>query len=83
MEYADITGCKISKVSMPMLKSGYPARLAPTDYMIQVNNGKSWRRVRVICFSNVGSLYIRTKTGLLCVSETTMQIWLWNVTNAL
>ena len=83
MKYADITEFKISKAFMPMLKSGYPARLAPTDYMVKVKDSRLWRRVRVICFSNVGSLYIRTKTGLVGVDETTLQMWRWNETGSL
>jgi hypothetical protein len=75
MRYADITGFKISKTFTPILQSGYPARLAPTDYMIKVKGSRLWHRVRVICFSNVGSLYIRTKTGLTCVDDTILQEW--------
>lgn len=75
MEYADITGVKISKVPTPLRKSGLPARLFSTEYMIQAGGGKPWYRVRVIYFPHTAHLCIRTKTGLKYVSLTTLMAW--------
>lgn len=39
-------------------QSGYGKRL-PTQYMIK--RGTRWHRVYCVCYSNIGTLYIRTK----------------------
>jgi hypothetical protein len=37
---------------------GYGSKI-PTDWMIRIN--KRWHRVYVVCYSNVGTAYIKTK----------------------
>jgi len=44
-------------------RTGYGNKI-PTSWELQLAD-KRWRRVYVICYSNSGSAYIRTKGGLL------------------
>lgn len=40
--------------------TGYGSKI-PTSWMLQI--ARRWHRVYVICYSNCGSAYIRTKAG--------------------
>jgi hypothetical protein len=44
-------------------RTGYGNKI-PTSWELQLAD-KRWRRVYVICYSNAGSAYIRTKNGSL------------------
>lgn len=44
-------------------RTGYGNKL-PTSWMLQLD-GKRWHRVYVICWSNSGSAYVRSKGQLL------------------
>jgi len=44
-------------------RTGYGNKI-PTSWELQLTD-KRWRRVYVICYSNSGSAYIRTKAGRL------------------
>lgn len=44
-------------------RTGYGSKI-PTSWELQLAD-KRWRRVYVICYSNSGSAYIRTKDGRL------------------
>jgi hypothetical protein len=41
-------------------RTGYGSKI-PTSWMLQI--AKRWHRVYVICYSNSGSAYVRTKAG--------------------
>ena len=45
-------------------RSGYGSKI-PTSWMLQLCGSHTWHRVYVICYSNSGSCYIKTKAGNL------------------
>lgn len=47
-----------------LTRDGYTvAAGSPTSIEVRLFGEKRWRRVYVVCFSNIGSCFIRTKTG--------------------
>lgn len=49
---------------------GYTHRSgAPTSVMIRLQGEKRWRRLMVICFSNAGSVFIKSKGARYFVHE--------------
>jgi len=70
-DYATIEESRTTAEPRQRLTSaGYTVRSgSPTRYQVRCAGEKRWRRVYVICFSNVGSLFIRTPHGPRYVHE--------------
>jgi hypothetical protein len=61
----DITPAIEARIANPFSSTGYGKKI-PTAYKVKYNG--RWHRVYSICYSNVSSQYIRTKTGDLIVN---------------
>ena len=71
VQYANVTGHrKHGNPRQQLTVGGYTKRGgSPTVYQVQIDNESRWRRVYALCFSNAGSLIIKTKGGILFVHD--------------
>ena len=72
IQYAQIAESKTSpfdgNMRNYMTVGGYTKRSgAPTDHMVRLQGETRWRRVRVYCNSNSGTLFVKTKTNSFLV----------------
>ena len=63
LDSARITAKRQTKPPVNYSRTGYGNKL-PTSWLVQLD-GKRWHRIYVICWSNSGSAYVRTKDGNL------------------
>lgn len=65
IKYADVAASRVKGNPRPRLDQlGYTLRGgSPTTWQVQLRDENRWRRVYVICFSNSGSHFVKTKNG--------------------
>jgi hypothetical protein len=61
LDPAQVTATRQTPAPRNYSRDGYGSKL-PTTWQIKLQD-KRWRRVYVICYSNCGSAYIKTKAG--------------------
>ena len=73
VEYLEIPIIAKEQTLVPaygMAASGYTlASGAPTSMLVMLQGEKRWRRLMVVCFSNVGSLFLNIRGKRLYVHE--------------
>ena len=74
VQYAKVTNSKEDRfagnIYSYMTVDGYTKRTgAPMDYKVQIQGERRWYRVYNYCCSNVGTLFIKTKTDKFVVVQ--------------
>jgi len=63
LDSARVTAMRQTVPPVNYSRTGYGNKL-PTSWLVQLD-GKRWHRIYVVCWSNSGSAYVRTKDGNL------------------
>ena len=68
IEYGKVTNAITTETPINRSITGYGSKI-PTQYKVQLEGCKLWRRVYCICYSNSGTLYVLVKGKRLFIRD--------------